>query len=350
MPSSLSRTGEGVTKKLDEQLLEGIQDVAGVAPSMFLTVGYPSLAKVMQFIEATPTAAYADKKLRKLFATKNWVLDAKQLESFFQLVGEVQFWMLAKNKGVSLERIPEAKGNTADLKMAGVKSVLPQFEVKTLSVSDGGWMHLAEMAEDSFKAQLELQLRLLRGERVAVSEQSISPHGNVEWDKKCTEMCTNLIDKAVGNIKAGQYAAAPTFMVLNLMLIGSHYDGNIELRPVAAGYPESWSVRTGVLWTTGFGTMEQLVHGQPDFEGRPGIEGLLGREGVLAHPHFKELAGLLLVIHRLDKEPTIYGLMRNVDRERFETSNVTLLETFYLLVGEDWNDDLDSNGWNLTEH
>lgn len=337
-------------KKLEDLLLEGIQAVAGVSPSMFLSVGYPSLVAVMQFIEDTPTAAYADKKLRKLFATQNWVLDARQLESFFQLMGEVQFWMLAKERGVMLERIPEAKGNTADLKMAGAAPGLPQFEVKTLSVSDGGWMHLAKMAEDSFNAQLEVQAEHLRGEQVAMSVHSISPHGTVSRGKQYTKTCTNLIDKAVGNIKAGQYVAAPTFMVLNLMLIGSHFSGSMELRPVAAGYPENWSVRTGVLWTTGFGTMGQLVHGQPEFEGSPGIEGSLGREGVLAHPHFKELAGLLLVVHRLSKEPTIYGLMREVDRERFEKSDPTLLEAFYSLVDKDWNDDLDSNGWQLTEH
>ena len=36
-----------MTKKLEELLLEGIQAVAGVSPSMFLSVGYPSLVKVM---------------------------------------------------------------------------------------------------------------------------------------------------------------------------------------------------------------------------------------------------------------------------------------------------------------
>ena len=331
-------------------LLEGVHAVADVSPSMFLTVGYPSLVKVMRFIEATPSAAYADKKLRKLFATKNWVLDAKQLESFFQLIGEVQFWMLANDKGVALERIPEANGNTADLKMAGSVPDLPQFEVKTLSVSDGGWMHLAKIAEGSFKAQLELQAERSRDKKVAMSVQSIAPHGKLQRGKEYTKMCTNLIDKAAGNIKAGQYAAAPTFMVLNLMLIGSHYRGNMELRPVAAGHPESSSVHTGVLWTTGFGTMGQLVHGIPELEGSPAIEGFLGREGVLAHPHFKQLAGLLLVVHSLSKGPTIYGLMRSADRERFENGHATLLKAFSSLVGNDWNDDLDSNGWRLTQH
>ncbi|BDB72246.1 hypothetical protein Cthiooxydans_46580 [Comamonas thiooxydans] len=332
-------------------MLEGMQAVNGVAPNAFLGAGYPSLVKVMRFIEATTTAAYADKKLRKLFATPNWVLDAKQLESFFQLVGEVQFWMLAHEKGVELERIPEGKSNTADLKMAGAIPGLPQFEVKTLSVSGGGWMHLAKMAEESFNAQLEVEAKLLSGATVAFSEQSIAPHGEMQQGKEYTEMCRHLIDKAVGNIKAGQYASAPTFMVLNLMLIGSHYDGNMELRPVAAGYPERSDLHTGVLWTTGFGTMGQLIHRSPEFEGKPCIEGFLGREGVLAHPDFKQLAGLLLVIHSLSKEPTIYGLMRAGDMDSYQSSgNHTLLDAFHKLTGHDWNDDLDSNGWRLTEH
>lgn len=339
-----------MTKKLEELFLEGVQAVTGVSPSMFLTVNYQSLVDVMQFIEATPTAVYAETKLRKLFAIQNWSLDAKQLDSFFQLMGEVQFWMLAKAKGVALERIPEATGKTADLKLADTEASPLQFEVKTLSVSAGGWIHLAKMAEDSFTAQLELQEQLRRGERIAMSELSIAPHGEVQRGKEYTEMCTNLIDKAIGNIKAGQYTAAPTFLVLNLMLIGSHHRGNMQLRPVAAGYPESWSVNTGVLWTTAFGTMNQPIHGQPEFEGKPGIEGTLGRQGVLAHPDFQGVAGLLMVVHSLGKKPTIYGLIRDVDRTCFEKSDVTLLKAFYSLVDKNWNDDLDSNGWCLTEH
>ncbi|HGW4092891.1 TPA: hypothetical protein ACNIDQ_000084 [Pseudomonas aeruginosa] len=339
-----------MTKRLEELLLEGVQSVAGVSPSMFLSVGCTSFVKVMRFIEATPTAAYAEKLLRKLFATPNWVLDAQQLESFFQLVGEVQFWMLANEKGVVLERIPETSGKTADLKMAGDAPGLPQFEVKTLSVSAGGWMHLAQMAEDSFNAQLDLQAQRSQGKSVAFSEQSVSPHGDVPRDKTNITMCTNLIGKALGNFKAGQYSAAPTFMVLNLMLICSHFTGNMELRPVAAGYPENWSVRTGVLWTTGFGTMEQLIHGLPEFEGKPGIEGVLGREGVLTHSDTKGIAGLLLVIHPLGKEPEIYGLIRDEDIQRYKDSEEKLLDAFHMLVGSNWNDDLDSNGWNLTEH
>jgi len=339
-----------MSKKLEELLLESIQDAAEVSPSMFLSLAYHSLIPVMRFIETKPSATYAGKRLRKLFETKNWVLDAKLLDGFFQLAGEVQFWMLAQNKGVMLERIPEEDGKTADLRMAGTDPGLPQFEVKTLSVSSGGWMHLAKMAEDSFQAQLDLQAKRFSGARVATSIQSISPHGDVERCHQQTTMCKNLINKAIGNIKAGQYAAAPTFLVLNLMLIDSYYNGTTDLRPVAAGYPHPWSVRTGVLWTTAFGTTGQLVHGLPEFEGKPGIEGFLGLEGVLAHSHFKELAGLLMVIHPMGEEPKIYGLMRTADMDRFGANNQAVITSFMALVGEQWNDELDCNGPQLTQH
>lgn len=339
-----------MSKKLEELLLESIQDAAEVAPSMFLNLAYQSLIPVMRFIEATPSATYAGNRLRKLFKTKNWVLDAQLLDGFFQLAGEVQFWMLAQNKGVMLERIPEEDKKTADLRMAGTEPGLPQFEVKTLSVSSGGWMHLAKMAEDSFQAQLDLQAKRSSGTQLATSTQSISPHGDVECGHHQTTMCKNLINKATGNIKAGQYAAAPTFLVLNLILIDSYYNGTTDLRPVAAGYPDPWSVRTGVLWTTAFGTLGQIVHGLPEFEGKPGIEGFLGLEGVLTHPHFRELAGLLMVVHPMRKEPNIYGLMRTSDMDRFSSNNQAVISSFMSLVGEQWNDELDCNGPHLTQH
>jgi len=44
----------------------------------------------------------------------------------------------------------------------------------------------------------------------------------------------------------------------------------------------------------------------------------------------------------------VYGLLRNEDMQRYQDSDETLMETFHDLVGSNWNDDLDSNGWNLT--
>ncbi|WP_412478511.1 hypothetical protein [Azonexus sp. IMCC34839] len=336
-------------KKLDELLLESVQAVSDVSPSSFLSMQYKSLVNVMHFIEQTQEAAYADQTLRKLFGTQNWVLDPQALERFFQVVGEVQFWMLAKNKGILLDRIPEGVRSTPDFRIHGSSPNSIQFEVKTLSVTDG-WRALAGMAENSFEARLELQKQISRGERVAMVAHSVAPHGNVPRGLEQTTMCRHLIDKASGNIKQGQYLGAPTFLVLNLMLIDGHFNGNSDLRPVAPGYPYEWSVRTGALWTLAFGSVEQLVHGIPEYEGLPGIEGKLERVGVLTNPDFENVAGLLLIVHRLSEEPIFYGLRRNADGQDWASACPALSDVFHALVGTNWNDDLDTNGGCLTTH
>jgi hypothetical protein len=336
-------------KKLEELLLDSGQAVSGVSPSFFLSVRYQWLVKVMQFIEQTPEAAYADQALRKLFAIQNWVLDAQALEAFFQLAGEVQFWMLAKDRNVDLDRVPETDRPTPDFRLHDTSPDSPQFEVKTLSVT-GGWRSLAALAEDSFKAQIELQKQVAHGKRVAMTAHAVAPHGNMPRGLQHTTMCRHLIDKASGNIKEDQYVGAPTFLVLNLMLIDGHFNGDCDLRPIVPGFPHKWSVRTGTLWTLGFGSVGQLVHGTPEFEGLPGIEGKLEREGVLINPNYEKVAGVLFVMHRLSEEPTLYGLRRDADAQCWESKRPDLSTIFHALVDKDWNDDRDSNGWRLTTH
>jgi len=346
-----SPEGNKIPKKLEELLLDSVQAASGVSPSVFLSVRYQSLVKVMQFIERTPEAVYADEALRKLFAIQNWVLDAQALEAFFQLVGEVQFWMLAKDRSVDLDRVTEADKPTPDFRLHGPSPDLPQFEGKTLSVT-GGWRSLAAMAEDSFKAQVELQKQVADGKRVATAVHAVAPHGNMPRGLQQTTMCRHLIDKASGNIKEGQYVGAPTFLflVLNLMLIDGHFNGNSDLRPIVPSYPHEWSVRTGTLWTLSFGSVGQLVHGTPEFEGLPGVEGTLEREGVLVNLNYEKVAGVLLVMHPLGKEPTMYGLRRYADAQCWDSKRPDLSTVFHALVGKDWNDDRDSNGWHLTTH
>lgn len=333
-------------KSLKELFLESVQAVSGVAPSMFLTVNYSSLVKVVEFIEGAGAASYAEQALRKLFARQNWILDAQALEAFFQLMGEVQFWMLAVDRGIQLTRIPETNISTPDFQ---IQEASVQFEVKTFSVKDG-WRNLAAMAEDSFQSQLELQKQVSRGERIAIAVHSTSPHGSMPRGLQQTGICRNLIDKASSNIKLGQYVTAPTFLVLNLMLINGYFNGIADLRPVAPGYPHAWSVRTGALWTLAFGSVGQIVHGVPEFEGLPSVEGKLEREGVLVNPDYKDVAGLLLIVHRLDGEPTLYGLWRESDAEQWESERPDTLRMLHRLVDKNWNNDRDTNGWQLIQH
>ena len=336
-------------KNLEDLLLDGLQATIGVSPSMYLNVLYPTFVKVMRFIAQRPQAAYADRKLREIFSETNWALDAHKLEAFFQLVGELQFWMLAEERGVHLERVSEGRAKTPDFREIGDSENSPRFEVKTLSVQSG-WRSLAQMAEESFETQLQIQRKINGGAIVATGIQSIAPHGDVPRGKEWTEMCKHLISKATSNIKMGQYSGAPTFLALNLMLIDGHFNGSSDVRPVAPGYPDPWSVHTGVMWTTGFGTLGQIVHGQPEFEGKPGIEGTLGCEGVLINPDHEGIAGLIFVVHRLGDEPTLYGLMHSGLDDGFEANDPAVLAAFRKLVKHCWNDEVDSNGWQLTSH
>lgn len=181
-------------------------------------------------------------------------------------------------------------------------------------------------------------------------EQTISPHGSVKRGQEMITMCQNLINKTAGNIKQGQYTGAPTFLVLNMTLIDSHWTGNACLRPIAAGYPNNWSVHTGVLWTLAFGSMEQMIHGEPEFEGLPAIEGVLSCQGILANTEFEAVEGLILILHRMDADPVLYGLWRSKDYQHWNESSSQMCEMLGALTGSNWNDELDSNGWQLTSH
>lgn len=336
-------------KKLEELMLESIQNVAGVSQNPYLMIRFSNLVDVMRFVEQTPDAAYADVELRALFSVTNWALDAKLVEKFFQLTGELQFWLLAERGSIKLERIPEGKFKTPDFRLMSDDPAAPRFEVKTLSVVDG-WRALDKIHEDSFEGQLDLQVKIQSGSRIAMHEQSVSPHGSVKRGQEVITMCRNLINKTAGNIKQGQYADAPTFLVLNMTLIDSHWTGNAYLRPVAAGYPNNWSVHTGVLWTLAFGSEEQMIHGEPEFEGLPAIEGILSCQGILANPEFESVAGLILMLHRMSADPVLYGLWRSKDWQRWNESSSPMCTMLCSLTGSNWNDELDSNGWQLTSH
>ncbi len=322
--------------------VRSLQNVSDVAPSALLTLRAASIREVLTCIEKETTAAYAERRLRQIFADPNWVLDPRMLESVTQLVGEVQFWMMARELGVDIERVPESDDKTPDFCLvSGSKNV--RFEVKTLSVADG--LHnLNSMSEDSYQAQLDLMAQRAEGKRVAIALTEIAPHGKRKPQTgMMTGVCRRLIDKTVQNIKIGQYRGAPTLLVINLMVIDGYFTGNAALRPVFPGYPHPRSVQTGPYWTLAFGYMDQAIHVPPEFEGKPGIEGTLDRIGVLSNPEFSDVLALLLVIHPWQQPPYLGGLIRSKDQD------AEFAEVFFALTRKNWNDEVDSNGFALDQ-
>lgn len=333
---------------LTDAFLAHFQAQHYVAPNLLLGVHVARIRSVLEFLDAEPSANKFKVDIKQIFQDSNWLLNPITFQKFIQLVGEAQFWQMAKERGVDLGRIPERNNEkTPDFRLAAVAGLAPCFEVKTLSVV-GGAFHLAEMDERSFEAQLSLSSQISDGRLVATAITEVSPHGVINDGKNMTAIIRNLIDKSNNNFKSDQYAAAPTCLVLNLMLIDGYYNGNSSLRPVAFGYPDEWQIRSGAYWNLAFGRPGNLVFGVVEFGGKPSIEGQLDREGILyAYP---EIQALLIIVHTLGEEPTIYGLAREADTDQWRGGLKPLGDAFYKLVGQNWNDDGDTMGWRLTAH
>lgn len=336
-----------MTKHLDELLIEGIQAWANIGQDHVLLFRREQLTAALKFVELTREAKYIESELHRHFKDPNWAGSAAVKERVFQLLGEAQFWLLATEKGVPLERIPEGSSKAPDFRLKSEDPQAPCFEVKTFSVA-GGTEAIKQMDEDRFEGALNLHQQVTSGKKVAMGTQIISPHGKVPRSKEQTTMCLNLIKKAENNIKEDQYTTAPTFLVANLLLIDSYYTGNMELRPLVTCWPQGHSEHTGVLWTVGFGQIDQEIRGEPHFEGHTNIEGVLDRQGVLVNPQFDSVAGVLYILHPLKEVPRLYGLWKGARFEEWRRTKPELYATLGKLVGSDWNDEYDSNGANLT--
>jgi len=332
---------------LAQKFLSEVQSQAGVAPFMGITLKVPEIQSVLDFIESEPTAGKLRDEIVAIFRKRNWMLDPIDIQQFMQLIGEAQFWTLAKRAGVELERISEGGGKSPDFRLRGDSEFAPYFEVKTLSVK-GGDTGIATMNEDSFQAEHSLSRQVSDGKKFATAITEVAPHGLVKDGKNTTTIVQNLIDKTTQNLKSGQFVNRFTCLVLNLLLIDGYYNDPDSLRPIAFGWPDDWSVRSGPYWNLAFGEPEHLVFGLAEFEGKPGIEGVLGRKGVLAEN--SNIAALLLVVHPLGGARKIYGLKRDADNDTWQEDGEKLATAFFKLVGTNWNDELDTNGWCLYQN
>ena len=329
-----------MTTTLASSFEKHVQGLAGVAPNTLVSLRSKSIAEALRFVESRSDATKLTQKLRRLFEEKDWLLDSIKLQQFVQLVGELQFWSFAEANGVELVHLGEGDEKTPDFALKEHAHSL-RFEVKTLSVQ-GGKFALDAMAEQSFETQLDLGRQLSEGKTVAVAWQEVAPHGPLARGSEQTLMYRQLIDKIQSNVKPGQFATAPTCLVVNLSLIDTHFTDPAELRPIVAGYPREWSLATGGLWTLAFGEMDQPVHCEPEFEGKPAIEGTLGRQGILRHPDNHDVLGLFFLVHPLREKPNLYALWRYKDEDMWRLSG-SAAEARFRLCESLWNDDRDSN-------
>jgi hypothetical protein len=335
------------TLLLVEKFNAALQKASVVATDPYLAKLGPALAAVEANLSVIPELNSYERALDALMANSNFGVDGSLTDKFAQTLGEAQFLVMCHDKGVALRKIPEEKNKkTPDFGATfGSQSVF--FEVKTLSVVSGA-LGIAAAQESSLDANIDIEAQLKRGDRIAIGTSEAQPYANkVESDKTILGVSNTLLEKARGNVKADQFASPNTFLVLNLSVIPPLVTEPKALRPA---YPDDYmfpKALTGELWTVAFGNKGMLVLGTPTFEGKPCVEGIFDKVGVLVDAEYDSVAGLIFMIHPLRGPSQLFGLFRGKDWTRWSDYNGELVENLLRLIGKNWNDCGDSNGWQL---
>jgi hypothetical protein len=331
---------------LSKRLNQALASAQGTADNFYLRRMSRALDEVEQAAPGNPTLEAYAKELGELLDAPNFELDSHRTNKFAQALGEAHFWLLCHKAGVALDRIPEQgkQGKkTPDFQSSTMPGKL-HFEVKTLSVV-GGDAGVSDAIVSAMDAQLDIERQRSAGRPVAMGVTEIAPYGQKRPGQGALLHATRvLIDKIRQNVKSDQFAGPNTFLVLNLSMLGPWEDTLRVLRP---SYPQTEGLFptsvTGQLWAAAFGRPEMIVQNEPEFEGKPCVEGDLDRLGVLWES--PEIKGLVFVVHPLNEPAMVWALVR--DFEQMNDHDQEVLEELMKLVGHDWNDAFDWNGFRL---
>ena len=332
--------------ELADCFAEALRNVRDVAANSYLQLLYDSVKKVEKASKSDPTINQYVTKLLKIVNESSFALDGDTTNEFAQILGEVHFFILCAEKGIALERILETHTKTPDFRH-DKDEVHIFFEVKTLSVVNGG-RGIKSHLEDALKAQIEIESQLKAGRNVASAETAVQPYGTKPYYQgTISSVIDTLLEKTRQNIKLEQYSNPNTFLVINLCLIPPFRTENYVLRP---SYCDNFMFKkavTGELWMLAFAQPCMLIQGIPEFEGKPCVESIINKYGMLVDSEYASIAGVLFIIHPLSRSPEIWGLFRSENLTKWEENQPVVFNVLHTLVGENWNDEVDSNGWRL---
>lgn len=287
-------------------------------------------------------------KLKRLLLSPNFAIDHKLTAKFAQTLGEAQFYSMCLDRDVRLERIPEKNKKTPDFRI-NYPDVAVHFEVKTPSVVDGD-IGIKKTLEDGMDAMINMEAQFKKGQQVASSYSFIQPYGQLaDYHRPTMTVINTLLNKFNQNFKPGQFAFENTFLVLNLSLLSPTSTENDILRPA---YCHCWSFPTplsGDLWMLAFGDHGMLIHRHPAFEGDPCVEGFLNSKGILLDQQYSSVAGIIFMVHPWNAPTKLWGLFRKNNDSASLKWSPNVHKTISPLVTTNWNDEFDTNGWQLHE-
>jgi hypothetical protein len=164
-----------------------------------------------------PSLASIRDKLNEKMQRWTGLQDHETFSQFFEAYYEGVFYLIARQRGLPLRFVLAGanKGNTPDFTTANPPAI--NFEVKTIDVADPCTTYDRAM-EEGLDAKIEAMDGAKRS-GLGIAARALSPHGIARNRFQSVEQVMKKIDS---NVKAAQYKAAPTFLVVSTARTAIH--------------------------------------------------------------------------------------------------------------------------------
>jgi len=191
-----------------ENVLQALQEINSYGGNFFSF--HISRAIIEQIDDGAASGdvslARARERLLGILRRAKWPDDADAFNAFFEHYHEALFYLLARERGVRLEHIPESKAPTPDFETR--PDATERFEVKTIDISGGKFAH-KKILQQSLAGSLASH-EAARATGIGFHELEVSPHGDAEDSKEAVEQ---VRQKLAQNVKEAQFDDKPTFLV-----------------------------------------------------------------------------------------------------------------------------------------
>jgi hypothetical protein len=178
-------------------------------------------------------------RIRDALRRGKWPYDPPAFNAIFETYHEALFYLVSASRGV-LIGIPEGGASTPDF--ATRSDFKEHFEVKTIDFAGGqhAYKPITEGGlDEKIKAEAEARRR-----GIGVGTMVLNPHGKATNNREAIEQVMRQI---AGNVKAPQFQAAPTFLVLPM--IRTALRTRAEDLATALRHPVTGATVNGHLWT-----------------------------------------------------------------------------------------------------
>jgi len=284
-------------------LVQSLNDYGGNFTSIHIR--RPVLDAIDNGAGNDPSLVSVRDKLHEKMEQWTGLQDHETFSEFFEAYYEGVFYLVALHRGLALRSVPAGrdKGNTPDFATASSPSV--NFEVKTIDVADPGRTYDRTM-EEGLDAKVDATARAKQS-GLGIAARTISPHGTARNRREAVEQVMKKIDS---NVKAGQYRAAPTFLVVSMARTSIH-DRAENLRK-RLPWPYQHQDASGQLFTIAAHELDAPFFYFPEWENHIENLGPLQRAGILRDHEF--IAGLIFLATkwsaRNDEQPVagVYSL------------------------------------------